>query len=91
MARFSCTVSYYGTPLAGRQVQPGQLTIQGLLETALNTILGDSSRVTGSGRTDAGVHAVGQVFAFDGESRLSAADLQRAINANTPHDIYVRD
>ena len=91
MARFRGTVSYNGTPFAGWQVQPGQLTIQGLLESALNTILGDCSRVTGSGRTDAGVHAVGQVFAFDGESRLAAADLQRAINANTPNEVCVRD
>lgn len=91
MTRYRGTVAYDGTPFAGWQVQPGQRTIQGLLESALGTILGDASRVTGSGRTDAGVHALGQVFAFDGDSRLTPHELQKAINANTPNEICVRD
>ena len=85
------TIAYEGTDYAGWQVQPGQRTIQAELERALTSITGDEIRVVGSGRTDAGVHALGQVAGFRTESALAAAVFQRALNAELPRDIAVLD
>ena len=86
----ACLVSYDGTDFAGFQVQPGQRTVQAELEAALLRITGEPGRVIGAGRTDAGVHAIGQVAAFWTCSRLAPADLQRALNAVLPPDVAVR-
>ncbi len=83
------TIAYDGTDFAGWQVQPNARTIQQTLEDALQTITGEQMRVTASGRTDAGVHALGQVVSLATESSLSAHVLCRALNANTPHDLVV--
>jgi tRNA pseudouridine38-40 synthase len=83
------TLAYDGTAYAGWQVQPGQRTLQGTLEAALAKITRETIRVTGSGRTDAGVHALGQVVSFDTESPLSADVFQRALNAELPDDMAV--
>jgi tRNA pseudouridine38-40 synthase len=91
MRFFRMTVSYDGTCYSGWQVQPGECTIQRALEEALTRITGRSIRVVASGRTDAGVHAVGQVVSFCAETRLPPETLQKAINANTPDDIFVRE
>lgn len=85
------TIAYDGTDFAGWQVQPNARTIQQTLEDALQTITGEQIRVTASGRTDAGVHAYGQVVSLATESSLSADVLCRALNANTPHDLVVLD
>jgi len=87
---FKITLAYDGTAYAGWQVQPGQATLQGVLETSLEKILGASVRVEGSGRTDAGVHALGQVASFRVETHLTAEVLLRALNGSTPHDVVVR-
>jgi tRNA pseudouridine38-40 synthase len=63
--------------------------VQGTLEQALAAITGEDVHITGSGRTDAGAHAVGQVIAFDTESSLSADTFRRALNAHLPWDISV--
>ena len=83
-------LAYDGTKYAGWQVQSNQRTIQGLMETALLKVTGKSCRVLSSGRTDAGVHAHGQVISFKVETELAENTLCRAINAHTPFDIYLR-
>jgi len=81
------TLAYDGTEFAGWQFQPGQRTLQDTLEQTLEKITGQFSRVFASGRTDAGVHALAQVVSFETESALSAEILQRALNAELPHDM----
>ena len=63
--RFVLTLAYDGTDFAGWQVQVDRRTVQGVVERALSELLGRDVRVHGSGRTDAGVHALGQVCHFD--------------------------
>jgi tRNA pseudouridine38-40 synthase len=89
MRNVRLTLAYDGTAYAGWQVQRGQKTLQQVLETALEKITGQPVRVIASGRTDAGVHALGQVVAFRTESRLPADVLRRALNAELPHDVAV--
>ena len=88
--RYRATVEYDGTELAGFQAQPAARTVQGELEAALARLAGGPRlRVDGAGRTDAGVHASGQVIAFTYDGRLSAAELGRALDALLPADIAV--
>src|SRR5439155_1652555 len=86
------TVEYEGTRYQGWQVQPGGPTVQEVLERALATALREPVRVRGAGRTDAGVHACGQVAAV--RVRHVPPDLERlrrSLNALTPDDVAVRD
>ena len=83
------TVAYDGTAYAGWQIQPADPTVQGVLEAALREITQETVRVTVAGRTDAGVHALGQVAGLSTESRLSNHDLHRGLNAVLPEDIAV--
>ncbi len=85
------TVAYDGTAYAGWQFQPGKPTVQDTLENAIEKVTGRRVRVLASGRTDAGVHALGQVVAFRTDSTLTPEVLRRAINANLPHDVAVLD
>jgi tRNA pseudouridine38-40 synthase len=90
--RYRATVAYDGTRYHGFQVQANaEPTIQGRLEAALERIGGvpPGSRVMGAGRTDAGVHATGQVIAFDLAWRHGLTDLRNALNANLPADIAI--
>lgn len=82
-------VAYEGTSYHGFGIQPGRLTIQEVLEEALAGCLGERVRVTAAGRTDAGVHATGQVVSFATGGRLEAAVLVRAVNAHLPEDVRV--
>jgi tRNA pseudouridine38-40 synthase len=91
MRRIRMTVSYDGTEFHGWQVQPGLATIQSVLETVLAEIEGAPVKVSGSGRTDAGVHALAQVAAFTVENPIPADNLRRAINRLLPRDIRVFD
>ena len=85
-------VEYDGTDFAGFQVQPDARTVQGELETALARLSGGERRpVDGAGRTDAGVHASGQVIAFTYAGRLTAPELGRALTALLPSDVAIRD
>jgi tRNA pseudouridine38-40 synthase len=83
------TVAYDGTDFLGFQLQAKGRTVQGVIETALCRLTGSETRVVGSGRTDAGVHAMGQVVAFHTSWRHDLADLHRALNAVLPADIAV--
>ncbi len=91
MKRIKCTVSYDGTLFNGYQRQPGQRTVQGELELALEKICKNSITIHSSGRTDAGVHAYGQVFHFDSELNMEGTRYMRALNSILPEDIYVLD
>jgi tRNA pseudouridine38-40 synthase len=83
-------VAYDGTSYHGFQFQVGQPTIQGSLEEALGRCAEPLGRVAGAGRTDTGVHAVGQVVGVQVRWRHSLDALQRAWNAHLPPDITVR-
>lgn len=85
-----CTVEYDGTAFAGFQRQPQRATVQGALETAIAAVAGAAVTVVGAGRTDAGVHAIGQVIHFDCDSALPIATMQRALNARLPASVRVR-
>ncbi len=90
--RYRARVEYDGTDFAGFQAQPGVRTVQGELEAALARLNGGSRiRVDAAGRTDAGVHATGQVIAFTDPGRHPAAELDRALNALLPADVAVRE
>ena len=89
MRRIRITVAYDGTEYHGWQVQPGLPTIQGTLENAIGEIEGSPVDVHGSGRTDAGVHALAQVAAFSIENPIPVANLRKAMNRLLPRDIRV--
>jgi len=83
------TLSYDGTEFRGWQVQPGERTVQGELQAALGRITGESPLPQGSGRTDAGVHALGQVASFALAAPIPAENLQRALNRTLPQSIRI--
>ena len=83
------TLAYDGTDFHGWQIQPGQYTIQGELQSALGRIVGESPLPQGSGRTDAGVHALAQVASFTLQARIPPANLVRALNRTLPGSIRV--
>jgi tRNA pseudouridine38-40 synthase len=83
------TVAYDGTDFHGWQVQPGKRTIQGELQSALERLVGEAPLPQGSGRTDAGVHALAQVASFPLRARIPAANLVRALNRTLPTAIRV--
>jgi tRNA pseudouridine38-40 synthase len=90
--RYRARVEYDGTDFAGFQVNPGRRTVQGVLEDALRQLGNEAGeRVDGAGRTDAGVHASGQVIAFSYEGRLATTELGRALEALLPPDVTIRD
>jgi tRNA pseudouridine38-40 synthase len=90
--RYRARVEYDGTDFAGFQVNPGRRTVQGVLEDALARLGdGERQRVDGAGRTDAGVHARGQVIAFSYDGRLDIVELGRALDALLPADVTVQD
>lgn len=88
--RIALLVEYQGTAYGGSQYQKNAPTVQGALERALGTLTGEPIRVAMAGRTDAGVHARGQVAAFRAESRRSTDVFVRGTNAHLPEDIAVR-
>jgi len=89
MPRYRLTVQYDGTEFCGWQVQPNGRTVQGMLEEAIARLNGSARRVTAAGRTDAGVHASGQVVAITLDRPFPPDTLLRALNALTPADVTV--
>lgn len=91
MVRYRATLAYDGTAYQGFQRQAGDTpTIQGSVEKALHKVSGQDVTVIGAGRTDTGVHASGQVIAFDCEWKHSDGDLLRALNATLPVDMALQ-
>lgn len=87
MRRICLVVQYDGSAYAGFQIQPDAPTVQGELEQALGRLMGETVRVMGASRTDAGVHAQGQVVTFTTENPLPLERLPRALNDHLPADI----
>jgi tRNA pseudouridine38-40 synthase len=86
---FKLTLEYDGSSFFGWQVQPDRRTVQGELERAVAQVTQATARVTGASRTDAGVHALGQVASFAAATRLDAPALKKALNAVLPPDVAV--
>lgn len=89
--RLLLTVQYDGAGFHGWQLQPDHRTVQGTLEDALSRLADRPSSVLGSGRTDTGVHALGQVASVNMPARWTAEELHRALNAILPNDVWVEE
>jgi tRNA pseudouridine38-40 synthase len=89
MPRLKLTLEYEGTAYVGWQVQPNGVSIQSVVEKALLTLLGEPVQVASAGRTDAGVHALGQVAAFTTTRTLPLKAYERGLNGILPPDIAV--
>jgi len=89
MRRIRITLAYDGAPFHGWQVQPELPTVQGTLEQVVSEIEGKPVQVAGSGRTDAGVHALAQVAAFTIDNPIPLANLKRAMNRLLPSTIRI--
>jgi tRNA pseudouridine38-40 synthase len=91
MRYFKLTIAYEGTDFHGWQIQTDKPTIQGEIVNVLRRITQEHIHLHGSGRTDAGVHALGQVGSFKTQSSLSAGEFQRVLNAILPPAIRIMD
>lgn len=89
--RYKCTVSYDGTLFHGFQTQGELRTVQKEIEEVLMHALKKKITIYASGRTDAGVHAYGQVFHFDSDVVMKEWNMQNALNSRLPSDIYIRN
>lgn len=89
--RIRFTLHYDGAAFFGWQLQARERTVQGEIERVLSRLLNGPARVIGSGRTDRGVHATGQVAAVDVPVRWQPDELRRAMNALLPQDLWVAD
>lgn len=85
------TLAYDGSEFFGWQTQPGFRTVQAVLEAAIQKVTSESLRVVAAGRTDTGVHALGQTVSFVTGTGLDNATLRRALNANLPPDVTILD
>lgn len=91
MRYFKLTIAYDGTDFHGWQIQKNKPTIQGEIVSVLRRLTQENIQLLGAGRTDAGVHALGQVASFRTQSALSALEFQRALNALLPPAIRIVD
>ncbi|MCI9122910.1 MAG: tRNA pseudouridine(38-40) synthase TruA [Eubacterium sp.] len=91
MKRIKLTVAYDGTNYHGWQVQPNGITIEEVLNQALTKLLKEPITVTGASRTDAGVHALGNVAVFDTDTRIPPDKISYALNQRLPEDIVIQD
>src|SRR5947209_11872600 len=90
MPRYKLTIEYDGTPFVGWQIQAAGLTVQGVLTDAIAAFCGHAVKIAGAGRTDAGVHALGQVAHVDLERDWRADKVRDAVNAHLrPHPVAV--
>ena len=91
MKRVKLTVAYDGTNYCGCQLQPNGLAVQEVLNRCLSEFLGTETEVIGASRTDAGVHALGNIAVFDTEARMPAEKFSYALNTRLPQDIRIQD
>lgn len=91
MRNIKLTIEYNGSGFSGWQVQPSERTVQGEIVKGISELAGRGVKLTGAGRTDAGVHAVGQVANFHIESGHSSKTIKKALNALLPSDILIRE
>lgn len=91
LSNFKITIEYDGSGFHGWQRQKGHMTVQEEIENALHTVTRQKIAVIGSGRTDAGVHALGQVASFKCLTRLGPRTIQKALNSLLPDAIVIRD
>ena len=91
MKKFRLLIEYDGTAYHGWQLQKDATTVQGIIEDRILKITGERSAILGASRTDAGVHALGQVAVFRTGSGFDAETMKKALNANLPEDIRVLD
>ena len=90
MKRVKLVVAYDGTNYCGWQVQPNEITIEGVLNKHISELTGEDIKVIGASRTDSGVHALGNVAVFDTESRIPGEKMAKALNARLPEDIIIQ-
>ena len=90
MKRIGLVVAYDGTNYCGWQTQPNGITVQGVLNETLSELLGEKIETIGASRTDAGVHAMGNVAVFDTEHRMPADKICFALNQRLPEDIRIQ-
>lgn len=91
MKRVKLIVAYDGTNYSGWQIQPNGVTIEEMLNTHLSDLCGETVKVTGASRTDAGVHALGNVAVFDTNARMPAEKISYALNTRLPADIRIQE
>lgn len=91
MPNIRLTIAYDGGDFSGWQVQPGLRTVQGVIESAVAELTGDKVRVFSSGRTDAGVHALGQVANFRSPFPIPPEKWRPALQARLPDDVVIRE
>lgn len=91
MRRIKLVVSYDGTNYCGWQVQPGQKTIEGVLNEKLSELLKEEIEVTGASRTDSGVHALGNVAVFNTDFGIPGDKIKYALNQRLPDDIRIQE
>ena len=84
------TIEYDGTDFSGWQYQPDARTVQGDIEEALKKLTNRAVRIIGAGRTDQGVHALGQVANFHTDTHLTAYQIKQGINSLTKNDVYIK-
>ena len=90
LRRILLVIAYDGTGYCGWQVQPNGISIQSVVQAAVEALVGEKIRLTGASRTDAGVHALGQAAVFDTHSTIPAERFAPAINQKLPEDIVVQ-
>lgn len=90
MKRIKLVVAYDGTAYCGWQLQPGQITVEEVLNKSLSDLLGEEIVIIGASRTDSGVHALGNVAVFDTESLIPPEKICLAVNQRLPEDIRVQ-
>lgn len=91
MRNIKLTIEYDGTNYHGWQIQPNGITIQEVIQNALSALTKTETQIIGAGRTDTGVHAVGQVGNFFTESELATDSIQKALNSMLPDDVVITD
>jgi tRNA pseudouridine38-40 synthase len=89
MRQIALEITYDGTSYSGWQIQNNAITVQGIIQGTLGEILKTPLKLNASGRTDTGVHAIGQIASFKSSSTMKEGEFQRALNSKLPHDVRV--